>query len=407
MLARSSLRPSRPVISVSYGPAAMRIAIVAECFTPAVNGVTNSVIRLIEHARQRGHEVRVIAPGPGPDRHDDVEVVRVASVGLAGYRDVRIALPYIPVQRELRRFAPDVVYAAAPVVLGAAGLLAARHLGIPRIAVFQTDLAGFARRYHLSALDRPVWSWLSRVHRLADLTLAPSTAALWMLRHHGVSTVERWGRGVDLERFHPRHASIAWRRRLAPRGEVLVGYVGRLAREKQIHRLLPVTRLDGVRVVIVGDGPVRGHLEKQMPEAEFLGLRTGTDLSQLHATFDIFAHTGIDETFCQSVQESLASATAVVAPAQGGPLDLVRHLDNGMLWSPGVEASLTGAIAELVHDPVLRGELALRARSSVLDRSWNAVMDELFEDHLPALITPRRRSSRLRRVSWRHESDAA
>lgn len=385
----------------------MRITVVTECFTPAINGVTNSVIRVIDHARARGHEVRVIAPGPGPERHGDVEVVRVPSIGLTGYPDVRVGLPVGMMQRELRRHTPDVVYVAAPAILGAAGLLAARRLGLPRLAVFQTDLAGFARRYHLALLDRPVWSWLTRIHRLADLTLAPSSAAVWMLRHHGITSVERWTRGVDLDRFHPRHASPAWRRRLAPDGEAIVGFVGRLAREKQVHRLEAVAGLPGVRVVIVGDGPMRPELERRLPGAEFLGMRTGVELGQLHASFDVFVHTGIDETFCQTVQESLASGTAVVAPAQGGPLDLVRHLDNGLLWSPGIPASLTGAVDELVNDSVLRNHLAQRARSSVAHRSWSAVMAELFDRHLPSIMNNRSAPGRSVRPSRRRNEAAA
>ena len=385
----------------------MRITVITECFTPAVNGVTNSVIRMIDHARSRGHEVRVIAPGPGPDRHGDVAVVRVPSIGLAGYPDVRVSLPVGAVQRELRRHSPDVVYVAAPVILGAAGLLAARRLGVPRLAVFQTDLAGFARRYHMAMLDRPTWSWLTRVHRLADLTLAPSSAAVWMLRHHGISAVDCWARGVDLERFHPRHASLAWRRRLAPDGETIIGFVGRLAREKQVHRLEAVAELPGVRVVIVGDGPMRPDLERRLPRAEFLGLRTGAELSHLYATFDIFVHTGIDETFCQAVQESLASGTTVVAPAQGGPLDLVRHLDNGLLWSPGTPASLKGAVGELVNDAALREHLAHRARASVAHRDWTAVMDELFDRHLPSIMNSRSAPRRLPRLVRRGDEVAA
>lgn len=374
----------------------MRVAVVAECFTPSVNGVTNSVMRLLEHARSRGHEAIVVAPGPGPERYSDTPVVRVRSVGLTAYPDLRVGLPVGRLTDELRRFQPDVVYAAAPVVLGAAGLLAAKRLGIPRVAVFQTDLAGFARRYRLGVMDNAIWSWLRYVHAQADLTLAPSSAAAWMLRSRGVSSVALWGRGVDLDRFHPHHASRELHTQLAPNGEAIVGFVGRLAREKQVERLRHVARRRDVKVVIVGDGPHRRHLERVLPRAAFLGMRSGNELSALHATFDIFVHPGIDETFCQSVQESLASGCAVVAPAQGGPLDLVRHRDNGLLWTPGVPATLDAAVDELVTSPLDRLRLGRAARESVEGRSWAAVMDELFERHLPGVVPG---ATQLRQIS--------
>jgi phosphatidylinositol alpha 1,6-mannosyltransferase len=177
-----------------------------------------------------------------------------------------------------------------------------------------------------------------------------------MLQSHGISSVALRPRGVDLERFHPHHASHELHSQLAPNGETIVGFVGRLAREKQIESLRHVARRRDVKVV-VGDGPWRTHLERRMPKATFLGMRSGADLSALHATFDIFVHPGIDETFCQAVQESLASGCAVVAPAQGGPLDLVRHRDNGLLWTPGVPATLDAAVDELVASPMERMRL--------------------------------------------------
>ncbi len=71
----------------------LRVAIVAESFLPHVNGVTNSVLRTIEHLTKHGHEVTVIAPGPGDDAVGDVPVVRMGSFGFPGYDALRIALP--------------------------------------------------------------------------------------------------------------------------------------------------------------------------------------------------------------------------------------------------------------------------------------------------------------------------
>ncbi len=67
------------------------------------------------------------------------------------------------------------------------------------------------------------------MHAAADRTLAPSSAALSDLEAHGVPRVRLWPRGVDTERFRPEYRDEALRRELAPNGELLVGYVGRLA----------------------------------------------------------------------------------------------------------------------------------------------------------------------------------
>jgi len=365
--------------STDRGCGSLRVAIVAESFLPAVNGVTNSVLRLIEHLQAEGHEALVIAPGPGEDRVNGVPVVRVRAVDLPRYDSLRVGMPIGRLTSTLRDFDPDVVHLAAPTVLGAGAARAAHSLDIPVVAIFQTDIAGFAKRYGLAAASAPIWAWLRWVHSHADVTLAPSTAAAWTLQARGIERVDRWMRGVDLERFHPQHRSAMLRRRLAPDGEAIVGFVGRLAKEKQIHRLAPVSALPGVRVVIVGDGPERARLEKQVPKATFLGFRGGVELSQLHASFDAFVHTGLDETFCQAVQEALASGVPVVAPAAGGPLDLVTHGHNGFLWSPQQPEMLVGAVAELAADPHLRRELGAAGRRGVEVRPWSTVMGELVE----------------------------
>lgn len=368
-------------------PRGLRVVIIAESFLPAVNGVTNSVCRVVDQLTAAGHHCTVIAPGPGEDTVDGTPVIRVRSFDLPRYGDLRVGLPTARLTAVLRRLRPDVVHLAAPAVLGAAGALAARRLGIPSVAVYQTDLAGFARRHRLGVLTRPLWRWISWVHRQADLTLAPSTAAMWTLRRHGVHDVARWARGVDLERFAPRHRDEDVRQDLLDDADVLVGYVGRLAPEKQVDRLAPLTQIPGVRVVVVGDGPDRRRLERVLPRAVFLGLRQGAELGTLYASLDVFVHTGLDETFCQSVQEALASGVPVVAPASGGPIDLVQHGRNGYLWNPASPESLAGAVRELADSPVLRARTGKLARASVVQRPWSRLATELVQHYRSVIDT--------------------
>ncbi|HEY2430108.1 MAG TPA: glycosyltransferase family 1 protein [Acidimicrobiales bacterium] len=359
----------------------MRVAIIAECFLPERNGVTNSVLRVVEHLEERGHQALVIAPGLGPTRYSETPVERVPGVELPVYRSLSVGLPTGQLRRILEHFAPDVVHAAAPAVLGAAGLRAAADLGLPSVAIYQTDLAGFARRYGFGVASPAIWRWLRWVHGQAGLTLAPSTLAAWELERNGIPRVARWGRGVDLDRFHPRHRNALLRRRLVPNGEVLVGYIGRLAPEKQVHLLAGLAGVAGVNVVVAGDGPSRAKLERQLPGVSFLGFKSGPELSQLMASLDVFVHTGANETFCQAIQEALASGVPVVAPASGGPVDLVRHGETGWLVPAGRPSLVRPAVLELVRDAELRQEMGRRARASVAHRSWGELGDELIEHY--------------------------
>jgi phosphatidylinositol alpha 1,6-mannosyltransferase len=373
----------------------VRVAIIAECFLPACNGVTNSVLRVVEHLERSGHQALVVAPGLGPSRYLDTPVERLPAVELPFYRGLSVGLPTGRVRHVLERFSPDIVHLAAPAVLGAAGAKAAHGLGIPSVAVYQTDFAGFARRYGLGVASPAMWNWLRWVHSQTDLTLAPSSLACWDLARHRISPVVKWGRGVDLQMFHPRHRSPLLRRRLAPNGESIVGYVGRLAPEKRVHLLHHVSKMPGIRVVVVGDGPSGRALRRRLRNAEFLGFQTGAELSQTLASLDVFVHTGADETFCQTIQEALASGVPVVTPAAGGPMDLVRHGDNGWLFPEDDPALLRGAVAELLADESLRRVMGQRARASVERRSW----DELGEELVAHYGTLSGASERSRRVA--------
>jgi phosphatidylinositol alpha 1,6-mannosyltransferase len=364
----------------------MRVAIVAECFTPTWNGVTNSVSRTVQHLDQAGHATLVIAPGPGPARHGSTEVMRVPGLALPCYRSFPIGVPY-GLERALARFEPDVVHLAAPVLLGAAAGRACRRVGVPVVASYQTDLPGFLRNYHLGLASGAAWAWLRRVHSDADLTLAPSSAAEWDLRRQGIGPVARWGRGVDMELWNPGRRDASLRRMLLGSGHgLLVGFAGRLAPEKRVGLLSHLRDLPGVRVVVIGDGPARGRLERELPEARFVGFRHGEDLARTVASLDVFVHTGPHETYCQAAQEALASGVPVVAPASGGLLDLVDHGRNGWLYPAERPEIMRQAVAALAEDSGLRAQMGAAAWASVKGRTWGAVGDQLLGHYRSVMV---------------------
>ncbi|MEW2553562.1 glycosyltransferase family 1 protein [Streptomyces zhihengii] len=358
----------------------MRVVIVTESFPPDVNGVAHCALQTARHLADGGHDPLVIAPAAaGADEADTrapCPVVRVPSLPLPGYPQVRVALPSRRVAAAVAAHRADIVHLAGPFVLGVRGMAVATRLGLPAVAVYQTDLAGYARTY-VGAGEGAAWRRIKAVHGAADRTLAPSTAALRDLEAHGVERVRLWPRGVDTERFRPALRDERLRRELAPHGELLVGYVGRLAPEKHVELLAGVCALPGVRVVVTGDGPSETALRPALPGAVFLGRRTGDDLARIFASLDVFAHTGPYETFCQTVQEAMASGVPVIAPAVGGPLDLVDHGRTGLLVAPRDPAAVRDAVAVLAADPARRAAFAAAGRAAVEGRTWAAVCAQL------------------------------
>ena len=367
----------------------MRVAVVTESFLPTINGVTSSVVQAVTHLQRRGHDTLVLAPRPQRRLVAGAGdgVVRVPSVALPGYPGFRIGLPSQAGASALRRFRPDVIHLASPVALGAWATTCARDLQVPTVAVYQTDLPGYTRRYRLAWAERAVWRWLRAIHGRAALTLAPSAQTLFALRSHGFPRLALWGRGVDLDRFSPAHRSQRLREWLAPSGEVIVGYVGRLAPEKQCEDLVALRDVPGIRLVVVGDGPSRQQLSRLLPDAVFLGFLRDHDLARAYAALDIFVHTGAHETFGQTLQEAMASGVPVIAPARGGPLDQVEDGVNGALFEPGDLSGLRRAVVRMVEDEAHRSVSAHRARRSVATRSWGALTDQLIGHYRTVVST--------------------
>lgn len=358
----------------------MRVVLVTESFLPSLNGVTNSVLRILDTYRQRGIEALIIAPTSPSPRYLGFEVIRTASFPL---KQFNVAVPGLWLQHAIADFNPDLVHVASPFILGGQAIAAANRLGIPSVAIYQTELSGYMERYNLAAakplLDRAV----ATIHAPATLNLAPTKQTADYLRGLGVASVDVWGRGVDLDLFHPNRkaeaATAALRAKWAPSDERIIGYVGRLAAEKQVHRMAELFDQPNVRFVIVGDGPERKRLEAEFAAVTggservvFAGKLTGLELAAAYAAFDVFVHFGTEETFGQTIQEAQATGLPLVAPNSGGPMFLVQHGENGFLAHPSQHGAFGPLVAGLLEDVELRARIGENARRSVLKKSWEA-----------------------------------
>lgn len=363
----------------------MRILFVSESFLPHMNGVTNSVLRVVDHYATGGDDLAIIAPRwRGTDRFlrttggRRVPVHRIASVPLAGYADVRIATTSATaLRRRIADFQPDVIHLASPTILGGRAVVAAQKEGVPTVAVYQTDIPGYTARYGMPFLESASWQLLKDVHNRATVNLAPSTATRDQLIQHGIENVHLWRRGVDTSLFSGSLRDDSLRAQLAEPGERIVLYVGRLAAEKQVSDLEVVHDMPGVRLVIVGDGPERDALRRAMPRAHFAGHRSGTDLATYFASADLFIHPGELETFGQTIQEAMASGLPVVAPRRGGPTDLISPSCTGWLYTPGMLDEMRSAASDLLFDDAKRRAFGEAAQESVRKRTWPVLAEQL------------------------------
>jgi len=373
----------------------MRIAVISESFLPTISGVTTSVCKVLEHLAATGHEAMVIAPHGAPAEYAGFPVHTVSAVN---YRQFPVGIPSPQVQKLLADFRPDVLHAASPFLLGAQGISAANRLDIPSVAIFQTDVAGYARRNHLGPATALAWRFVKWVHEGATRTLVPSSSSMAALLRLGVPRLAMWTRGVDLAGFHPNlkndPAVAALREKIAPTPtragaprDVIVGYVGRMAPEKQVERLRALRGLPGIRLALVGDGPSVPSISRALAgmPVTWLGRLSGRELAVAYASFDVFVHAGTEETFGQTIQEAHAAGLPVVAPRAGGPIDLVAHGENGYLFRPDDDRDLRHWVSQLARNASLRARMGEAGRRAVLGRSWPTVCADLVEYYEQAI----------------------
>lgn len=372
-----------------------RIAIVTESFLPQINGVTNSVLRVLETLKQREFEAMVIAPTRASSLHLGFPVHTVPSIEV---RSFPVGIPSPSVAKLLDSFQPDLVHLAAPFWLGAHAIDWSTRNSVPSVAVYQTDIAGYCSRYGLGFARPFIDNLTARIHSPATLSVAPTSESANQLKALGVKNVSIWGRGIDTDLFTPeikRTAEVQLlKKRIAPNSELIIGFVGRLAAEKQVMRLLELADLPNIKFLIVGDGPDRSRLEAAFAPfgAHFAGMQTGINLANHYAAIDVFVHCGTEETFGQTIQEAKATGIAVVAPDQGGPKHLIESGTTGILVNPTDEGAYRRAVVELMDDS-LRAQMSQNARISVLENTWaknNNALLEIYEQAIQDSSTSRK-----------------
>lgn len=377
----------------------MRVAIVTESFLPKVNGVTNSVLRVLETIKQNEFEAIVIAPTSPTEKHLGFDVYTANTISLMQFP---VAMPGPSISKVLEDFRPDVIHVAAPFLLGAQAISWGQRNYVPTVAIYQTDVAGYLERYNLAFAKPAMEKVLVSIHQSATLNLAPTKIAADYLKSLGLGGVRIWGRGVDLDLFNPQNAnhedSIAFKMRQAPNGEKLVGFVGRLAAEKQVGRMAELFGLAGVRFVVIGDGPERQRLEAAFAgqPVSFTGTVTGLELARAYAALDIFVHFGTEETFGQTIQEAQASGVPVIAPNVGGPSQLIESGKTGLLVNPDRSLAYREAVSYLLADDRALGEISELAVQSVQGRSWASNNAKLIQYYQEASL--RLRSSRAEQI---------
>lgn len=353
----------------------LRVALVTDSFYPATDGTTTTIKAVADRLIDRGHEVLVVAPGPGLSSYRRSQVARIRPLDKPG-RQVR---------GTLAAFSPDLVHVTSPGTLGRKALKHARGLGVPTLMV-----------QHSPVLDLTADYWKAKVLDRSDRMLV---TASWMIERVAAlgGDADLWLPGVDTDAFTPelRDAWLhdTWARVRSPSGPLVVAaFVGSLHKRHGVRRLALAAHVPGMRLVVIGEGPQEGWLRSRLPQAVFTGALGTGDLATALASSDLLVHPGREETCCHAAREAMASGLPVVAPRAGGLADVVLPMETGLGHAPDDAAGLVRALTAVVGDRH-RGLLGVRGRELARSRDWKTSADELIDVHYPATLAARDRAA--------------
>jgi phosphatidylinositol alpha 1,6-mannosyltransferase len=377
----------------------MRVLFCTDTYPPQINGVSVVTALSVAGLTRLGWACAVVAPRyPASGRlqwasadtdssGDPVEVLSVPSVPMPRYPEVRLALPGLSaVSGVVERFRPDLIHCTTEFSIGRVGQIAARRAGVPLVSSYHTDFGRYTEAYGLPWLRRFVSSYLARFHRRSWRVYTPSTVSRDEVLALGVADVETWGRGVDVEMFHPGRRSQDMRAALGIGSRFTFLYVGRLAPEKSVEHVIEAFRLAGeflprgmIHLVVAGAGPQEQEIRAAAPPGvTFLGfLERRSRLPDLYANCDAFVFASVTETLGLVVLEAMASGLPVVAAPAGGVRDHLRDGVNGLAYPNGDVGTMAQAMVRLAGDWALTRRLARGARRTAEGLSWDNEMERL------------------------------
>jgi glycosyltransferase involved in cell wall biosynthesis len=357
-------------------------------------GGQNQVLLTVLGLRAMGHRAVLVAHGQGELYRRAAEGSDLLALAPQGEVDLSAAWKLSRILRDQR---PDIVHAHDPHAVAMAALALSFGGLSERPALIVSRRVDF----HLQKHSFSRWKY-----RQADLFIAASRAIRDMLIEDGIAParIVVVHDGIDVARIERLPAVDLRTEFWLPHGAPVLVNVGALVPHKgqrflveampQVRRALPDARL-----VIFGDGELRGALESQVRELHldrhvlFAGFRP--DVLQLMKSADLFVMSSVTEGLGSTILDALAMGLPVVATRAGGIPEAVIHGETGWLVTPGRPGEMAEAIVRLLGDPDLRARLGAAGRAHVAERFG---VDRMLKGTLDAYARALKRRDRMYHV---------
>ena len=379
-----------PIVLEDY-PASrpsMRIAVVTETWPPEVNGVAVTLAKLVQSLSHRNHDVQLIRPRQAKldegISDSNLEEVLMRGMPIPRYPELKLGLPSKKTLIKawtLRR--PDVVHIATEGPLGWSALQAAKVLKLPVTSDFRTNFQSYSKHYGIGWLRKPIVAYLRKFHNATACTMVPTRELKKTLVENGFINLKVVSRGVDTHLFNlgKRDQKLRATWGANDQTKVLIS-VGRMAPEKNLEQVLKVfdsLRFMGtqVKLVMVGDGPLKEQFKQRYPEIIFPGMLSQTDLANYYASSDLFVFPSLTETFGNVTLEALASGIPVLAFDCAAARDWVQTDVNGWLIPENKPEEFALKAVEIFKSETLLEAVTFSTRKQIVHLDWDQIAEQV------------------------------
>ena len=361
----------------------MKILITSDMFAPTVNGVVTSTLNLIKGLEKDGHEIRILTLSNSVFEKKENNVYYMPSIPLGViYPEARILLPTAPSELidEIVEWKPDIIHSQCEFSSFIYARMIARKTGTPIVHTYHTVYENYA---HYVGLGKKIGKKAARqftnsVSKHVTTMIVPSGKMYRMLTDYKISSpLTVIPTGINTEKYLNVDASKRETLREEygiKKDEFLLIYVGRLAKEKNLEEILDFladSRLNNLRLMIVGGGPHKEALERKCKEngidnrVIFTGMVSPEKIEEYYTIGDVFVSASQSETQGLTYMEAMVSGLPLLCHEDECLADVVQNGKNGFVYTD--KNDFVEKLTILSNDTENRLAMGQNARQTVLD----------------------------------------
>lgn len=331
----------------------MRVLITTDLYTANINGVVTSVKNLISYLKDNGHEVKILTLSESTTSHKTDFAYFIASIPMGIYPNIRMPLVYRHQYiNEIIAWKPEIIHSQCEFFTMSFAKRIARKTGAPMVHTYHTLYERYIKYViPLETLGTKMLKWFirKRLARIAAVIAPTEKIRRHLAGYHTLCPVVVVPSGINVKMHTPisPEARELKRKQLGIAGdEFVLVYVGRLAEEKNLEEILAYftaeSRKDShLKLLIVGDGPYKKHLEKQANPIQekviFTGMIPPEAIHEYYQLGDVFVNASTSETQGLTYVEALMNGVPLLCRYDPCLEGVVQQGVNGFQYTDQTE----------------------------------------------------------------------